>query len=72
MIKKIELFVFVASEKVKLGDIWDSGVVAICIWGTFDRLAFIVIVGSFDALVWSFDALKWFVTGNGLPWSKIG
>ncbi len=46
-----------AGCRVKRSEIWESGVVVICIWGTFDLLVFKVILGSLIALV-----SKWPVT----------
>ncbi len=38
--------------------IWDSRVVVICIWGTFDLLVLIVILGSFGVLVSKWPATR--------------
>ena len=38
-----------ASHGSKRSEIWDSGVVVACIWGTFDLLVFNVILESFGA-----------------------
>ena len=49
-----------AGRRAKYSEIWDSGVVVIYIWGTFDLLVFKVIWGSFIALdtIWPV-AQKW-------------
>ncbi len=50
-----------AMRRAKLSEIWESGLVVTCIWGTFDLLVFKVILGSFIALV-----SKWPVTQKRL------
>ena len=39
-----------ADRRAKGSEIWDTGVVVGCIWGTFDLVLFKVILGSFLSL----------------------
>ncbi len=56
------------------GEIWDSGVVAKCIWGTFDLLVFNGIWGSFGALVsgWSVPRKRLSIKRNGMNFGTRG
>ena len=48
-------------RRVKLGEIWDSGVVAICIWSTFDLSVLIPVTQKQLAVEW-----------NGLTFGNLG
>ncbi len=52
----------IAGCRMKRSEIWESWVVVVCIWGTFDLLVLKVILGSFGALV-----SKWPVTRKWRP-----
>ncbi len=51
----------VRSAEMEGHEIRDSGVVVVCIWGTFDRLILKIVSGSFGAVV-----SKWPVTRTRL------
>ncbi len=56
-----------AGHGVKGNEIWDSGIVVVCIWGTFDILVFKVALGSLCVLV-----SKWTLTRKRLAIGQSG